>query len=224
MKLLLINGSPRVKGSTSMLLEAIKDGFLIERNHTVVNMHLKEKSDKKIKLLKFLSSDYAIIGFPLYTDAMPGITKEFFEQLQEIKNLSNKPALGFLIQSGFPEAKQSYYIERYCKKLAIRLRCEYLGSIIIGNCNRIELQPKIMTKRIFTNLKSIGRFLSDKGKFDSFIIKKLLIPEELSGTMRFVLRIINLTPLGSLYWDNELKKNNQYKNRNATPYKKGELE
>lgn len=218
MKLLLVNGSPRAKGTTNMLLEAVKNGFKKESNHNVINMHLREKEDEKLRLLKFLSSDIVIIGFPLYTDAMPGMTKEFFEQLREIKNMSNKPSVGFLIQSGFPEAKQSYFVERYCKKLISRLKCEYLGSVIIGNCNRIELQPKFMTNKIFKNLNKLGQFLSQKGKFDYLVIKKLLIPEELSFSARFLLRLINLTPLGSFYWDNELRKNNQYKNHNAKPY------
>lgn len=219
MKLTLFNGSPRGKKSTTtQLLNSLKTGFLKTQSNNCSEYYIKDKRDEKLNSLTFVSSDIVIIAFPLYTDSMPGIVKEFIEDLKAIRGMNNLPTLGFLVQSGFPEAKQSYYVERYCKKLTKRLGCNYLGTIIKGNCNRVEEQPKFMTKQLFNNFEKLGEILGNTGKLDDLLIKKILIPETLSTSMRFILKLINLTPLGEFYWKKELKKNGQYKMRFATPY------
>lgn len=219
MKLTLFNGSPRgKKGTTAQLLNALKEGFLKLDSNRCHEYYLMGNREDKLNSLTFISSDIVIIAFPLYTDSMPGIVKEFMEKLSNIKDMNNLPTVGFLIQSGFPEAKQSYYVERYCKKLTERLGCTYLGTIIKGNANRIEEQPKFMTKKVFENMENLGNILGKTGKLDDSLIKKILIPETLSALMRFILKLMNLTPLGEFYWKKELKKSGQYKMRFATPY------
>lgn len=219
MKLTIINGSPRgLKSTTSQFLKCLKEGFLIKAKNNCKEVHLTNSLDDKINQLTFISSDIVIIGFPLYTDAMPGLVKEFIESLEPICKHPNMPKLGFLIQSGFPEAKHSYYVERYCKKLSSKLGCEYLGSIIRGNGNRIEEQPKFMTEKLFKELKKLGETLGEVGKLDSLILKKLLVPETLSFSIRVIFRLMNLTPLGHYYWKKKLKESKQYQNRYAKPY------
>lgn len=219
MKLTVFNGSPRGEQSTTIkLLRTLKDGFLKKSDNRYAEYNLSENRNEKMNILAFMSSDIVIIGFPLYTDAMPGLTKEFLESLSNIKESPNKPALGFFVQSGFPEAKHSYYVERYLKKFCQRLNCRYLGTIIKGNCNRIELQPRFFTKSIYKNFEKLGKFLGETGKLDSLLINKILIPEELGTVTRFLLKILNHTPLGDYYWRKELKKFNTYEYRHAMPY------
>ncbi len=109
-------------------------------------------------------------------------------------------------------------MERYLKKFAGRLKCQYMGTIIKGNCNRIELQPKFITKTIYKNMEKLGSILGKTGKLDNHLINKILIPEELNVATRFILKLVNHTPLGDYYWRKELKKFDTYEYRLARPY------
>ena len=81
----------------------------------------------------FAGAECVLLGFPLYTDAMPGMVKHFIEALEPLAGRKDNPSLGFLVQSGFPEGLHSRYVERYLEKLAERLGCPYLGTIVKGN-------------------------------------------------------------------------------------------
>jgi len=77
----------------------------------------------------FAEAECAWLGFPLYTDAMPGIVKHFIDALEPLAGRKNNPPLGFLVQSGFPEGLHSRYVERYLEKLAARLGSPTWGRL-----------------------------------------------------------------------------------------------
>ncbi len=219
MKLLLINGSPRgEKGSTAMLLNAFATGVKKVDNIEINTLTLcRTKSDNE-KQNAFLAADIVILAFPLYTDAMPALTKSFIEALAPLRGNCKKQSLGFIVQSGFPEACQSRAIERYNKKLSDRLGCNYVGCVIRGNCNRLEEQPGFVTKPLFKHFENIGKSLGQNGIPDPILLKKLAKPERLGPVTRIIGQMLNLTPLPNLFWDRELKKNNVYKERDRRPY------
>ena len=147
-RLTLFNGSPRGrKGNTPIMLEQFAQGFggPTEMHHLI---HLKE-TDKFVQA--FAEAECAWIGFPLYTDAMPAVVKHFIEALEPLAGRPGNPPLGFLVQSGFPEAAHSRYVERYLEKLAARLGSPYLGTIVKGGGEGINVMTPQMTQSLFNN-------------------------------------------------------------------------
>jgi multimeric flavodoxin WrbA len=127
MRLALYNGSPRgKKSSTAMLVDEFRRGVTAVGDHEVNVSFLVQHRSKKEFVARFENADAAILAYPLYTDAMPAIVKEFIEDLGSLRGRAGNPALGFIVQSGFVEARHSRFVERYHKKLARRLGCRYL--------------------------------------------------------------------------------------------------
>ena len=90
----------------------------------------------------FSEAEFIWVGFPLYTDAMPGMVKAFFEALEPLRGRDNNPPIGFLVQSGFPEALHSRYVVRYLENFAARMNAPYVGTIVIGCGDGIRMMPR----------------------------------------------------------------------------------
>jgi multimeric flavodoxin WrbA len=214
-RLVLFNGSPRGrKGNTPLMLEQFAAGFRrpTETYHLV---HMKETS----RLVEaFTQAECALLGFPLYTDAMPGVVKHFIEALEPLVGQANNPPLGFLVQSGFPEGLHSRYIERYLEKLAARLGCPYLGTIVKGGGEGTRVMPPQMTKGLFSNLQAVGAGLAGKGRFDPQILARIAAPERFSAILDPVFRVFLRLPIAHSYFDNMLKQNGVYRQRFARPF------
>lgn len=215
MKLALYNGSPRgINSNTKILLEKFITGYNQE-NYSISYLNKPEKNEDHKN--EYINSEYIIIGFPLYTDSMPGIVKFFIESLQH-HSFPDRKKIGFVVQSGFPEAIHSVYVERYLEKLSERLNAEYLGTIIKGGCEGIKLQPPIMTKKLFQAFYNLGEHFSSTFQFDPLIIKKLRKPYKFNPLAIIIFRFLSLFGVTDLYWNMNLKKNNAYKHRYAQPY------
>ncbi len=218
MKLAIFNGSPRNKKSNSKVLI---DHFLTGYNkvcsepvsiHYIANRKQKEKR-KEI----FQKAEIIIIIFPLYTDCMPGIVKEFFENIVELKFTHTKK-IGFIVQSGFPEAIHSIYIERYLKKLTTRLKGEYLGTIIKGGVESIRSMPPWMSKKLFGRFHDLGEYFAKNKTFSPQIQGVLRKPYKMSLMIRLLFSVISKTGLTDFYWNSNLKKNGAFKNRFDKPF------
>jgi hypothetical protein len=149
---------------------------------------------------------------------MPGIVMQFFEEIFATGLLSGKK-LGFIVQSGFPEAKQSLYVERYLEKYAKRNDAEYLGTVIKGGVEGIQVQPPSMTKKLFENFRILGEKFAETNNFDPIIKTRLLHRFEFKGASLVALKMMSATGIFKMYWNSELKKNNAYHLKNAQPYK-----
>lgn len=218
MKLININGSPRgEQGSTQMILSAFEKGFLCGNNTEVERLTLKRKSDFNRAAHAFDAADAVLLAYPLYTDIMPGLTMAFIESLAPMVGKCEGKPLGFIVQSGFPEACQSRAAERFNKKLAERLNCTYAGTAIRGNCNRLDLQPTFIVKGILKQFEAIGFSMAD-GVMDPALLKKCAVPERLSAFTQFMYRLMLKTPLPQLHWNRELKQNNAWSEKDNTPY------
>ena len=221
-RLTLFNGSPRgAKGNTPILLEQFAAGFRAARAvdpEATPLLHLNRLSEREAHLRAFESAECVWLGFPLYTDAMPGIVKAFIDDLEGFKGRVGNPPIGFLVQSGFPEGAQSRFVERYLEKLAGRLGSPYLGTIVRGGGEGTRLMPDNMNRKLFDGLRGLGADLAANGCLDIKRLRQVVGVERYSPLLIPLFKILSRTSLLNFYWDSDLKKNNAYERRFARPY------
>jgi len=219
MHLTVFNGSPRGTGSnTKVLLEHFNRGFLENPQNQVEAAFLNrvKELDKHVEM--FRSSEHVILAFPLYTDAMPGIVKNFIEALPPLCGLPENPTLGFIVQSGFPEPIHSRYVERYLAKLASRLGCAYHGTAVRGGVEGCQIQPAWMTRKLFKGFYLLGRNYTSERGFDAAVLDKLAPREKMSGAMRVFFRLLNRAGMTNFYWNHQLKQNQAFDLRFDRPF------
>lgn len=219
MKLTVINGSPRGNGSnTKIILSYFNRGFLKSEKNSVDLFYLKSTRDPRKQREIFMNAENLMIAFPLYTDSMPGLVKAFFENLEPLKGEKIELKVGFIIQSGFPEAYQSHFLELYLEKLVRRLGCNYLGTIIKGNVEGVQVKPLWMVKGYLKKFEKLGEIFGREKNFDQKITHQLAKPYKLNGFILFLLRLIKKMGLMNMYWDKMLKDNNAFARRDEKPY------
>jgi NAD(P)H-dependent FMN reductase len=220
MNLTIINGSPRNKKSNSkILIEKFLEGYCKIDSSNVAMHYLANIQKMDEHAASFANTETVLIIFPLYTDCMPGIVKEFFEAIA-VNKYGNKKRVGFIVQSGFPESAQSVYLEKYLKKLTSRMECEYIGTVIKGGVEGIQIMPSYMTNKLFTNFTNLGEHFAKTGCFNEEIVGKLRTPYKMSKANLFGFKLMSKTGLTNFYWNSNLKKHNAFENRFATPYVK----
>lgn len=219
-QLTLFNGSPRgAKGNTPVMLEQVCKGFVAAGGTVTDTFHLVQQNDLDRYRDAFADAGAVLVGFPLYTDAMPGIVKTFIEALEPLRGRSSNPALGFVMQSGFPESTHMRHVERYLAKLAARLGSPYLGALIKGGGEGIRLMPDKMNRKLFDQLIALGRSLRETGQFDPEGVRRLAGRERYPAYMIPLFKVLAKTPALAMYWDNQLKENGVYEQRFAQPFK-----
>jgi len=215
MKLTVFNGSPRGEGSnTRILLEHFINGFMTTEGntHELAYLVCVEESGNFIKSLQ--EAEQVLLAFPLYIGAMPAIVKTFIESLEPLCGRKGNPDIGFIVQSGFPEAIHSRYVERYLEKLAVRLGCSYMGTVIKGGGESIRAMPAWMNKKLLKSFYELGKTFGESGKFNKQIVLELAKPERYSKFRFWIFRLL----AHNSYWNPTLKKNNAFKQRFAKPY------
>jgi len=218
-QLTLFNGSPRgAKGNTPVMLAQVAKGFAAAGGNVAETLHLVRQNSLADYRDAFAAAEAVLVGFPLYTDAMPGIVKTFIEALGPLRGRSNNPALGFVMQSGFPESTHMRHIERYLAKLAARLGSPYLGALIKGGGEGIRLMPDKMNRKLFDQLNALGRSLRETGQFAPDSVRKLAGRERYPAYLIPLFKVLSKTPLLAMYWDNQLKENGVYEQRFAQPF------
>ena len=214
-RMTIFNGSPRGrKGNTPILLGEFMKGFGGEYDIH----HLVRVKDIEEHAQAFAEAECIWFGFPLYTDAMPGLVKNFIEALDPLRGRSNNPPVGFLVQSGFPEALHSRYVERYLEKLAARLNAPYLGTIVKGNGEGVRSMPPEATNGLFEKLNSLGNDFSDTGQLNTEILREIAQPERFPTILGPVFQLFLRLPIAHSYFDNMLKQNGVYEQRFAQPF------
>lgn len=219
MQLAVFNGSPRgLKSNTSLLMEQMLAGFEDAGGEADVSVHFLAKTGQLAEqVAAYEAADLVILAFPLYTDSMPGITKAFIEALAPVQKQPGFK-IGFLVQSGFPEAEHSTHVEAYLEKLTDRLDAEYIGTIIKGGVEGIQIQHEKMTQKLFESMQAFGKDLAETGAWDLGRIMMLRNPQRLSRLNAFLLQLLSYTGLTNYYWNMNLKKHDAFKNRFDRPY------
>jgi hypothetical protein len=194
-------------------------GFTSSGNHNYKIVYLVQANQVSQHVKDFRDADNAILIFPLYTDAMPGIVKNFIEALVPFIHKSGNPSLGFVIQSGFPEPHHSRCVARYMEKLAKRLGCSHTGTVVRGGVEGIQVMPPWMTKKLYHHFYDLGVVYGKTGGFDKHIIQKLAPREKLSWGMKAFYRIGSWFGMTNFYWNSQLKSNKAFDQRFAQPFK-----
>jgi multimeric flavodoxin WrbA len=219
-RLTLINGSPRgTGGNTELFLSRIVEGFTSGGGSDVERLALSHaRGDTKGLYDAYVGAESVILGFPLYTDHMPGMVMSFIESLAPLVGREGNPPMGFLVQSGFPEALHSRYVERYLAGLAARLGSPYLGTIVKGGGEAVRHMPEERNKKTFVALRNLGAGLAREGRFDPALLAELARPERFPGIVMFAFRPLLKMRFATKYWDDQLEKNGVYERRFARPY------
>jgi multimeric flavodoxin WrbA len=219
-RLSLFNGSPRgSKGNTPIMLTQFGEGFASETGNSPELYHLNRLKSQDSFVQILAESECVWLGFPLYTDAMPGIVKAFLEKLAPLKERDDNPPIGFLVQSGFPEALHSRYVERYLEKLAARLHAPYLGTIVKGSGEGVRMMPEDRNAKLFGALQGLGRSLAQTGKLNPKLLSVVAGVERYPAVLAPFFKLFTRLPIASWYWDSQLKENGVYEQRFARPYK-----
>ena len=221
MRLCVFNGSPRGRGSnTRVLLEQFLKGFEAngENRHEVFYLNRSRETERFRQA--FAEADHVLLAFPLYTDAMPGLVKAFIEALEPFCGREGNPDVGFIVQSGFPEATHSRYVERYLEKLAARLGCRYVGTIVKGGVEGVQRRTDEANHKLFEAFYQLGQVFGETGQFDEALVHKLARPERFPKILGPLFRLILKTRFATSYWDSQLEKNGAYEKRFARPYAK----
>jgi multimeric flavodoxin WrbA len=214
-RLMLFNGSPRGRrGNTPILLSEFARGF---GGETEMHHLIQVKQTERF-VQAFAEAECAWLGFPLYTDAMPGVVKHFIEALEPLVGRANNPPLGFLVQSGFPEGLHSRYVERYLEKLAARLGSPYLGTIVRGNGEGVRLMPPEVTRSLFEGLQALGGGLARDGRLNPQVLAQIAAPERYPAYLGPFFQVFLRLPVAHSYFDGMLKKNGAYQQRFARPF------
>lgn len=210
----VFNGSPRGKnGNTPIMLGELMAGFGGENDthHLIITREL----DHYVQAFK--EAECVWLGFPLYTDGMPGVVKTFIEALEPLKGREGNPPIGFLVQSGFPEGLHSRYIERYLARLAELLGSPYLGTIVKGSGEGTRIMPASMNRKLFNNLHILGKGLAEKGKLDPDVLRSIAKPERFPLILGPLFKAFLKTKMSHQYFDNLLAENDAYEKRNDRP-------
>ncbi len=216
-KWVIYNGSPRGNRSNSkLIIEKIIVGMREQGAENIVVRNLINTKEHKMWAENFSSSENNLFVFPLYVHAMPGSVMKFFELLKPIYN--KEVHMAFLVQSGFPETSQSYYLRPYLELITKRLGVSFDGTIIKGGVEGIQMKPEKANKRLFDQMEQIGRTYAVKGIMDLSLKKEYEKSEYLSKGTQILYSIVSLTGLTNFYWDLNLRKNGAYKKRFAKPY------
>jgi hypothetical protein len=221
--LLLLNGSPRGERSNSMkMLSRVAKGWQAGGGASPHVLHLARQTQLQRAVEAFPIVDTVLLGMPLYTDAMPGIVMRFIEALAPrvaaAQAGAKNPTLGFLVQSGFPEALHSRPLERYLEKLARRLACPYAGTIVRGGGESLQMMPDEANKKLWARLRTLGSQLAREGRFDAAELKAFAGMERLSRFGAAIAWAACKAPALQFMWNGPLKKNGAWGQRFAAPY------
>jgi len=219
MHLLLLNGSPKGEsGNSNYLLQLLKEGVDQIPGHTQEFANLVRVKEHRHYVELFQQADAVVMAFPLYTDMMPGIVKAFIEELEPLCGREGNPALGFIIQSGFPESVHLRALEAYLEKLTRRLGCRYVGTALRGGGGSVRSMPSFMVKELVENVHALGRSLGETGEFDRELVTRFSKDETLPLPRLWFIGTLGDRMARAFFWHREMKKNGAYERRVARPY------
>nr|WP_246433928.1 NAD(P)H-dependent oxidoreductase [Spirochaeta isovalerica] len=162
--------------------------------------YLNKSSLYDTYLRKAKTADSFLFVFPLYVDSMPGITKAYFEAMEQHKtDFAGKPVY-FVIHSGFPEMVQSKALSHYNAYFATEIMgMDYKGTVIIGGSESMQMAPDQAFRKLQINLKLVGQAIKEYKNLPEDINIRINKRERLSGFRRFLFRITP-GPLKNFYW------------------------
>ena len=119
MKIVLINGSPKVKGSTSeALTSAVKDCLSPKADIIEIGFHAPTLPQDAIN--QMCDADAWVFLYPLYVDGIPGHLLSCLVQLEQAHLTNTDLRIYGIVNCGFYEGIQAEYaidiLQNWCKK------------------------------------------------------------------------------------------------------------
>jgi hypothetical protein len=204
------------------MLSRIAEGWERGGGGPVEVLHLARPAEFQRAVAAYPGAGTVLLGMPLYTDAMPALVMAYIEALAPRAALARTgaahPAMGFLVQSGFPEALHSRPLERYLEKLARRLGAPYAGTIVRGGGEALQSMPDRANRRLWARLNGLGGQLARDGRFAPAELRAVAGIERLPRPVSVLLGWALKLPLLQFYWVSQLKRNGAWAARFAAPY------
>lgn len=210
MKTLIINGSPNGrKGNSEIFCRRFIRGM-----HGQPEIRYVVEEDPATLAAYMDGYDHWLFFFPLYVNAMPGILKRLFEQL----NPSEGKRVGYFIQSGFEEAFQSDWLCAILRNFNRRMGYGDLGIVVAGGMAGVRYMPEWMNKKLFACLEKAGFLYEQGGAFDPETIRQFGRLHRYSKNQLRRIRFFSKLGLTNTFWNGMLKKNNAYGRRFDQPF------
>jgi NAD(P)H-dependent FMN reductase len=200
------------------MLSRIAEGWQYGGGPAPEVLHLARQAHFERAVEAYPAADVVLLGMPLYTDSMPALVKLFIENLAPCAASTALKTLAFLVQSGFPEAAHSRLLERYLKKLTVRLGCIYAGTIVRGGGEALQMMPDEANKKLWAQLRTLGEQLARQGAFAEKELKRIAGMERLPKWAAPLTALAAKLPIVQFYWNSKLKKNGAWSQRFAAPY------
>ncbi|MBW2700851.1 MAG: flavodoxin family protein [Deltaproteobacteria bacterium] len=215
-RLLVLSGSPRATSNTAILMDHLCKGFRQHEGNVSTFLELKSRSQREKALAAWNKADLVVFGLPLYVHAMPGHLKLFFETLE---NTQPRPGrrVAFVVQSGFPEAHHSRWLEQYLARLPARWDATYLGTVVRGGIEGIQIKPPFLTKKLYAQFAGLGDSLGRHACLDRKLVKAIAACESLSPFRRQAFSFFRRIGLTNCYWNKQLRDNGAFEQRFARP-------
>jgi hypothetical protein len=208
MKLTIFIGSPKgEKSNSKTFMNYFIKGFMVKEGNACDVIFIKNLENLESAVQSFKKAERVLVAFPLYLDSMPAMVKSFIESLAPLCKDQDNPDIGFMLQQGFREALHSRYLERYLKKLAIRLRCEYLGTVINPSKRRF--------RKFYLYL--LGKKFGVTGRLDSGFIRRISKPERFSKMGLLFFNFFSKRAIARSF-NKILELNNAFEKRFDRPY------
>jgi hypothetical protein len=204
------------------MLSRVAEGWVRAGGQAPEVLHLAQRAGFDRAVEAFSSAGAVLLGMPLYTDSMPAVVMAYIEALAPRVAVAHadgaNPALGFLVQSGFPEALHSRPLERYLQKLALRLGSPYAGTIVRGGGESLQAMPDEANRRLWARLRVLGEQLARDRRFGEAELKAVAGREHFSPCQAALVKLIFKLPVVQFYWNGQLKKNGAWERRFVAPY------
>lgn len=140
MKTVLINGSPKVKGSASgTLLEDLK-AYLSETEIVEIGFHTGAVAKETTEILN--QADALVFAFPLYVDGIPGHLLFCLEELEKTSCKNSSIRVYGIVNCGFYEGIQAETALQVLKNWCEKAGYVWGGGVGVGGGGGLAQMPK----------------------------------------------------------------------------------
>ncbi|MBU3157357.1 NAD(P)H-dependent oxidoreductase [Clostridium estertheticum] len=208
-----INGSPKGKGSNSLLFLNRLDEDMNENNYNRFYIHVTSSihSGKIEEDFKTMShADVIVFAFPLYVFSLPGVLMRFLEDYYiYLKNNNKSPEnvrVYAIVNCGFPEPTINDEAIRVLKNFCVRLNLNWRFAVsigmgeVVGSTKDIKFMQRLCSK-IYSSLYEINKDIENN--IETLVENKYVAPN---------FPIFLFGEIGKLNWINTAKKNGLSKN------------
>ncbi len=141
MRVALINGSPKINGSTSGLLLDDLKSILSDRAETAgIEVHTAAISEEE--LMQLDSSDVWVFACPLYVDGIPAHLLSCLVQLEKAHLQSRGILVYAIVNCGFYEGLQAEYALEILRNWCDKAGFVWSGGIGVGGGGALAMMPR----------------------------------------------------------------------------------